>query len=108
VDSRAGDLLTGQALLAVGWRFGDEVYWAPEIKAGYRAKLAGGPAKTTAHFDGGEDFTLDPEDVFKGGAVVRAGLRGGAARVLYAVNAGATFDGDYEEYDVRAVIRFQF
>jgi autotransporter-like protein len=108
VDSRTGDLLTGQALLAVGWRFGDEVYWAPEIKAGYRAKLAGGPAKTTAHFDGGEDFTLDPEDVFKGGAVVRAGLRGGAARVLYAVNAGATFDGDYEEYDVRAVIRFQF
>jgi len=108
VDSRTGDLLTGQALLAVGWRFGDEVYWAPEIKAGYRAKLAGGPAKTTAHFEGGEDFTLDPEDVFKGGAVVRAGLRGGAARVLYAVNAGATFDGDYEEYDVRAVLRFQF
>ena len=108
VDSRTGDLLTGQALLALGWRFGDEVYWAPEIKAGYRAKLAGGPASTTAHFDGGADFTLDPEDAFKGGAVVRAGLRGGAARVLYAINAGATLDGDYEEYDARAVVRFQF
>ena len=34
VDKRTGDLLTGQALLALGWRIGEEVYWAPEIKAG--------------------------------------------------------------------------
>lgn len=108
VDKRTGDLLTGQALLTLGWRFGDEVFIAPELKAGYRAKLAGGPATTTAHFDGGADFTLDPEDVFKGGAVVRAGFRGGTSRVLYAVNAGATMDSDYAEYDVRAVVRFQF
>lgn len=108
VDKRTGDLLTGEALLAIGWRFGEEVYFAPEIKAGYRAKLAGGPSTTTAHFEGGADFVLDPEDVFKGGAVVRAGFRGGGARVLYAVNGGATLDGDYEEYDVRATVRFQF
>jgi hypothetical protein len=108
VDKRTGDMLTGQALLAVGWRFGDDVYFAPEIKAGYRAKLAGGPSRTTAHFEGGEDFTLDPEDAFKGGAVARVGFRGGAARVLYAVNGGATIDKDYEEYDVRATVRFQF
>jgi len=108
VDKRTGDMLTGQALLAIGWRFGDEVYFAPEIKAGYRAKLAGGPSRTTAHFEGGEDFTLDPEDVFKGGAVARVGFRGGAARVVYSVNAGATVDGDYEEYDARATVRFQF
>jgi len=108
VDKRTGDMLTGEALLALGWKFGDETYFAPEIKAGYRAKLAGGPSRTTAHFEGGADFTLDPEDVFKGGAIVRAGFRGGAARVLYAVNAGGTKDGDYEEYDVRATVRFQF
>jgi outer membrane autotransporter protein len=108
VDRRTGDLLTGEALLALGWRFGDEVYLAPEIKAGYRAKLAGGPSRTTAHFDGGQDFTLDPETVFKGGYVARAGFRGGSDRVLYAVNGGLTKDGDYEEYDVRAVVRFQF
>jgi len=108
VDKRTGDLLTGEALMAVGWRFGDEVYIAPEIKAGYRAKLAGGPSRTTAHFDGGEEFTLDPENVFKGGAVARVGFRGGADRFLYAVNGGATIDDDYEEYDVRATVRFQF
>jgi outer membrane autotransporter protein len=108
VDSRTGDLLAGEALLAIGWRFGDEVYLAPEIKGGYRAKLAGGPPKTTAHFEGGEDFTLTPEDAFKGGWIARAGFRGGADRVLYAVNGGATIDDGYEEYDVRATVRFQF
>lgn len=108
VDKRTGDLLTGEALLAVGWRIGDETYFTPEIKAGYRAKLAGGPSTTTAHFAGGADFTLDPEDAFKGGAIARIGFRGGAARVLYAVNGGATIDKDYEAYDVRATVRFQF
>lgn len=108
VDKRTGDLLTGEALLAVGWKFGDDVFIAPEIKGGYRAKLAGGPARTTAHFEGGQDFTLDPETVFKGGYVARAGLRGGSARVLYTVNGGLTKDADYEEYDVRATVRFQF
>jgi hypothetical protein len=29
VDSRKGDLMTGQALLALGARFGDEFYWSP-------------------------------------------------------------------------------
>lgn len=108
VDKRTADLLTSQGLVSLGWRFGDEVYWAPEIKAGYRARLAGGPARTTAHFDGGAAFTLDPEDVFKGGIVARAGFRGGGQRFLYTVNAGGTFDGDYREYDIRAAVRFQF
>lgn len=108
VDRRTGDLLTGQALASIGWRFGDEVWWGPEITAGYRAKLAGDAGRTTARFEGGADFTLDPEDVFKGGAVARVGVRGGSARAIYAVNAGATFDGDYQELDVRAVLRLHF
>jgi hypothetical protein len=108
VDKRTGDLLTGQALLTLGWRFGDEVYFAPEVKAGYRVRLAGGPGNTTARFEGGEAFTLDPEDVTEGGAVFRVGLRGGAPKVVYALDGGATLDSGYEAYDVRAVVRFQF
>jgi outer membrane autotransporter protein len=108
VDERTGDLLTGEALLAIGWRMGEETFFAPELKAGYRLKLAGGLPNTRARFAGGETFTLDPEDLFEGGAVVRAGFRGGAPRVLYAVTGGGTFDGEYKEYDVRAAVRFQF
>lgn len=108
VDGRTGDLFTGQALVALGWRFGDETFIAPEITAGYRARIAGGPSTTTAHFQGGQDFTLDPEDVTKGGAIARVGFRGGSGRVLYEVNGGGTFDKSYQEYDIRALVRFQF
>ncbi|WP_337185091.1 autotransporter domain-containing protein [Phenylobacterium sp.] len=108
VDKRTSDMLTGEALLALGWRFGDEVYFAPELKVGYAARLAGGPGKTTARFEGGPDFTLTPEDAFDGGVVARAGFRGGGSRFAYAVNGGATVDSDYTAYDVRATVRFQF
>jgi len=36
------------------------------------------------------------------------GLRGGAQRVLYSVDAGGVFDDGYSEYDLRAVIRYLF
>jgi hypothetical protein len=108
VDKRTSDMLTGEAVLALGWRFGEEVHFAPELKVGYASRLAGGPGSTTARFDGGQDFTLDPEDAFKGGVIVRAGFQGGGDRFAYSVNGGATFDSDYQAYDVRATIRYQF
>lgn len=108
VDDRKGDLLTGQAALALGFKFGDEIYWAPEVKIGWRQRLAGNPGKTTARFGSGAPFTLDAEQVFDGGLVARAGLRGGSSRAIYALDAGGAFEDDYREYDVRATVRFQF
>jgi hypothetical protein len=108
VDSRKGDLMTGQALLALGARFGDELYWSPEVKVGYRAKLMGDPGSTTARFAGGSDFTLDPEDVAAGGLVARAGFKGGTEFVLFSVDGGGVFGDAYKEYDVHATLRFKF
>jgi hypothetical protein len=108
VDDRKGDILTGSALLALGARFGDDSWWAPEVKVGWRAKLAGDAGSTTARFGAGQAFKLDAEDVFKGGAVARVGIRGGANQVLYAFEGGGVFDDSYKEYDVRAVVRFLF
>lgn len=108
VDDRQGDLLTGQALLAIGARFGDTSWWSPQVKVGYRAKLAGDPGRTTARFGTGDPFTLDPENPFDGGLVARVGVKGGGARFLYAVDAGGSFDDGYSEYDLRAVIRYLF
>ncbi|RAK59044.1 autotransporter domain-containing protein [Phenylobacterium hankyongense] len=108
VDSRNGDLLTGEALLALGARFGDEAWWGPELKLGWRAKLSGDSGKTTARFTGGTAFTLDPEAVASGGAVARLGIKGEAQQVLYSFDAGAVFDNGYREYDVRGVVRFMF
>ncbi len=37
VKDRKGDLMTGQALMALGWEFGDsDAWWRPEVKAGWR------------------------------------------------------------------------
>jgi outer membrane autotransporter protein len=108
VDERKGDLLTGQAALALGYKFGDEVYWAPELKVGWRQRLAGNPGETTARFGNGTPFVLDAEQVFDGGLVARLGIRGGSEKVLFAVDGGGTFESDYKEYDVRATVRFQF
>jgi outer membrane autotransporter protein len=109
VDDRKGDLLTGQALMALGWEFGtSESWWRPEVKAGWRQKLAGDAGRTTAQFQGGEAFTLEPEDLFKGGAVVRAGVVGGTGQLYVSLNAGATVDDHYSEYDLRGTIRVRF
>ncbi|MGA0606432.1 autotransporter outer membrane beta-barrel domain-containing protein [Phenylobacterium sp. VNQ135] len=108
VDDRKGDLLTGQAALAVGFKFGDEVYWAPELKVGWRQRLAGNPGETTARFGADAPFVLDAEQVFDGGLVARLGIRGGSEKVLFALDGGGTFESDYKEYDVRATVRFQF
>lgn len=108
VDDRKGDLFTGQALLAIGGRFGDEMWFAPELVVGYRAKLAGDPGRTTARFKGGSPFSLDAEDVASGGVVGRLALRGGTEAVAFTVSGGGVFDSGYSEYDVRAAIRFVF
>jgi len=109
VDDRKGDLMTGQALMALGWEFGtSEAWWRPEVKAGWRQKLAGDAGNTTAQFQGGDAFTLSPEDLFKGGAVVRAGFVGGTGQLYVSVNGGATVDDDYKEYDLRGTIRVRF
>ncbi|WP_395670874.1 autotransporter domain-containing protein [Phenylobacterium sp.] len=108
VDKRKSDLLTGQALLALGARFGEEVWWSPEVKVGYRAKISGAPGDTTARFGTGSAFTLTAEDIYKGGVIGRVGVRGGAKQVLYALDAGGAFDDGYKEYDIRALVRFLF
>jgi outer membrane autotransporter protein len=109
VDDRKSTLLTGQALVAIGYEFGTaESWWRPELKAGWRQKLAGKAGATTASFEGGDTFTLDPEALFRGGAVVRGGVVGGTEQLYVGLNAGATLDDDYTEYDLRGTLRLRF
>lgn len=109
VDSRSGNLLRGTAALAVGARFGKTFRWGPEVKAGWRQRLAGDAGDTTARFvGGGKDFTLSPEDAPDGEAMVHLAFRGETDGISFSVEGGTAFDGGYEQYDFRAVARFAF
>jgi hypothetical protein len=108
VSSRKGDFLTGEGLLAIGARFGDEDYWAPEVSVGYRQRLAGSPGRTTARFGDGDSFTLDPELPFKNAVIARGGVKVGFGGVLFGIDGGGAFETHYREYDLRALVRYQF
>ncbi|MFC3067763.1 autotransporter outer membrane beta-barrel domain-containing protein [Phenylobacterium soli] len=109
VESRDGDLFTGQALVAFGWEFGeDQSHWAPELKLGWRQKISGAPGVTAARFQGGTAFTLDPETPSSGGGIVRLGLKATGDQMYFALDGGAAIDDRTREYDVRGTIRFRF
>jgi outer membrane autotransporter protein len=109
VGSRDGDLFTGQALVAFGREFGEDgAHWAPELKLGWRQKIAGAPGATTAQFQGGAAFTLDPETPPSGGAIVRLGVKSSSDQLYFDLDGGATFSDHTQEYDLRGTIRFRF
>jgi outer membrane autotransporter protein len=108
VDGRNGDLLTGQALMALGWQFGDANWWAPELKLGWQQILSGAPGLTTAQYAGGTPFTLSPETPAAGGLVARFGFKTGGDQLFVAVDGGGTFDKSSRSYDMRATVRFRF
>jgi len=108
VEDRKGDLLTGEAALALGANFGDTTVWSPELKLGWRERLAGDAGRTTARFTDGEAFTLDPERPFENAFIARLGLRVASSSLLFRLDGGGAFESDYQEYDVRALIRTQF
>jgi hypothetical protein len=108
VNARNGDLLTGQALMAFGWQFGDANWWAPELKLGWQQTLSGAPGLTTAQYAGGTPFTLSPETPASGGVVARFGFKTGGDQLFLSVDGGGTFDKSAKEYDLRGTVRFRF
>ncbi len=97
-----------QADLVVGMNFGQAVVWRPEVTVGYRAVVLGGPASTTASFQGGQSFTLNPAYTDRGGVLARLGLRATGQYADFTADAGGEFNHDYQTYDARAAARFLF
>jgi len=67
VEKRDSDETAANALVAIGYElFGgketDSSWMRVELEGGYRSILSGSVGKTRARFEGGETFTLTPED----------------------------------------------
>jgi hypothetical protein len=68
----------------------------------------GGPGATTAHFVGGDNFTLNANFQDKGGLLARLGLRAGGQFADFTADAGGEWHGNFDSYDARALARFLF
>jgi outer membrane autotransporter protein len=111
IEKRSSDQFSGFAGVTFGARFGEEsaFAWVPELTAGWRQAAGDGADVTTARFvAGGPSFSLNAPDLSGGGPVVRLALRGQGEYFDFAVEGGGEYRDDYEAYDGRVVIRFQF
>jgi hypothetical protein len=109
VNSRLNQQGIVQGDVVLGATYGTVLHWTPELTVGWREIVAGGPASTTAHFNGGQSFTLSPEyQDLKGGLLARLGLRASGAFADFNANAGGVFGSSYNSVDARATARFLF
>ena len=105
---RNGNEASGTASLVTGVTFGQGFKWRPELELGYRNVFSGNAGSTTANFQGGTPFTLDPESIKGGGPLARLDIK--ADTDFYELNfeAGVEQRTHFEEGDLRLSVRVLF
>ena len=81
VEDRDSDELAVNALLVAGFEMGgyrpDDSFFRMELEAGRRQIVGGSPGNTTARFEDGDSFTLEPEERESGWVGRLRGVGGG-------------------------------
>ena len=108
VNSKLNEEGIAQGDMVMGATYGTATKWTPSVTVGWRQVVWGGPSDTTAHFQGGQSFTLSPDFTEKGGMLARLGLRATGAFADFSANAGGVFSTGYDAVDARATARFLF
>jgi hypothetical protein len=108
VDSRSSSRLSGFAGLGLGGVFGDEATWGPELLVGYRGVFNEDLGDTTAHFAGGDPFTLASEKISGSGVAAHIAFKGENGYGGFAVQGGAETRGGLTVYDLRLTAHLQF
>ena len=106
--ARNGNEASGTASLVTGVTFGQGFKWRPELELGYRNVFSGTAGSTTAAFQNGTPFTLDPESIKGGGPLARLDVK--ADTDFYELNfeAGVEQRTHFEEGDLRLSVRVLF
>ncbi|PTS86258.1 autotransporter outer membrane beta-barrel domain-containing protein [Caulobacter sp. HMWF009] len=108
VAARAFSNLSGDAGLVVGANLGQEVWWRPEVRVGYRQTLAGDIGDTVASFRGGTPFTLTSVDDRQGAVTLGFALRAGSSMSYVALEGGAEASRKQTRYNLRFSGRAMF
>ena len=101
VDSRSSSRLSGTAEVAFGATFGRELWWRPELRLGYRARLGGELGATRFHFKNGQWVALQPDTAGDGAAIIGLSLKAGTPMSYVAI------EGEYEAADGEDIYNLQ-
>ncbi|ALL14715.1 autotransporter outer membrane beta-barrel domain-containing protein [Caulobacter henricii] len=108
VEERTSSNLSGEFGIAFGADFGQDVWWRPEVRVGYRQTLAGETGDTVARFKNGNPFTLAALDDKQGALTLGFALKAGTPMSYLALEGGAEATKKQKRYNLRLSGRAMF
>jgi len=108
VEERTSSNLSGEFGIAFGADFGQELWWRPEVRVGYRQTLAGEVGDTTARFTGGNPFTLAALNDKQGALTLGFSIKAGTPMSYLALEGGAEASKKQKRYNLRLAGRAMF
>lgn len=108
VASRDSTRLSGQAILVVGRGWGQASWLRTEVRGGYREIFSGSVGDTVASFNGGNPFTLAPDNETGGWMTAGFSIKGGSQYSYLALEGDIDFRAGEQRYDLRIAGRSIF
>ena len=96
------------AAMTFGATFGHDLWWRPEVRVGYRQRLAGSLGDTVASFRGGNPFSLTADNRKDGAVTLDMALRAGTPMSYVAVEGGVAAAKRTKRYNLRLAGRMMF
>ncbi|MDO1559963.1 autotransporter domain-containing protein [Brevundimonas sp. 2R-24] len=109
IDSRDGHVLSSTAAVSFGAAFGQNRWFRPEVRLGWKQNISVEAGETTARFlSGGAPFLLTPDTFEGGGPLIGFRLNVGNEMSFLSLEGDAEMIDDYIRYNVllRATFRF--
>jgi hypothetical protein len=109
IHKRKSTSLTGDAGVVFGADYGRDMWWRPELRVGYRQRLAGDLGDTVAQYTGGGNpFTLAGSSDKDGAVTLGLALRAGTPMSYLAIEANAEAAKRQKRYNLKFSGRAMF
>ena len=108
IEDRTSSRLSGTAEVAFGATFGRELWWRPELRLGYRQKLAGSMGDTIFRFKNGQLVALPPSELGDNAVIIGLSLKAGTPMSYVAMEAEYEATDGEDRYNLQLAGRMMF
>lgn len=109
IEDRDGHLFAATAAVAVGVGFGQDYWFRPELRLGWKQNISFDPGETVARFSaGGDPFTLLGDSIEGGGPIIGFRLNLGNDLGMLSIEGDAEMIDDYVRYALLLRASFRF